>query len=217
MERSESIAKLTQALCKFHTQIETISKTALVDMRLNNGTRKRYKYANLQNILDVISGPLAENELNICCFPTGKHELETILSHVSGEFIASTYTMEPVKNAPQDLGSVITYQRRYAIVSILNLNIGDDDDDATKATYPEAVIGKDYTITETRKPAPKPFKDEYLCDKFFQWIYNEEQRSKKNGVFDMAAFVRTGYAADDSTMEKIYSSYGNYKVNNNLL
>lgn len=217
MERSESIAKLTQALCKFHTQIETISKTALVDMRLNNGARKRYKYATLQSILDMISGPLAENELNIFQFPTGEHELTTILSHVSGEFIASTYKMVPAKVTPQEIGSAITYQRRYAIVSILNLNIGDDDDDATKATYPEAVNGKDYTITETRKPSPKPFKEEYLCDKFFQWIYNEEQRSKKNGVFDMAAFVRTGYAADDSTMEKIYSSYGNYKVNNNLL
>ena len=217
MERSESIAKLTQALCKFHTQIETISKTALVDMRLNNGARKRYKYATLQSILDMISGPLAENELNIFQFPTGEHELTTILSHVSGEFIASTYKMVPAKVTPQEIGSAITYQRRYAIVSILNLNIGDDDDDATKATYPEAVNGKDYTITETRKPAPKPFKDEYLCDKFFQWIYNEEQRSKKNGVFDMAAFVRTCYAADDQTMEKIYSSYGNYKVNNNLL
>ena len=217
MERSESIAKLTQALCKFHTQIETISKTALVDMRLNNGARKRYKYATLQSILDMISGPLAENELNIFQFPTGEHELTTILSHVSGEFIASTYKMVPAKVTPQEIGSAITYQRRYAIVSILNLNIGDDDDDATKATYPEAVNGKDYTITETRKPSPKPFKDEYLCDKFFQWIYNEEQRSKKNGVFDMAAFVRTGYAADDSTMEKIYNSYGNYKVNNNLL
>ena len=217
MERSESISKLTQALCKFHMQIETISKTALVDMRLNNGARKRYKYATLQSILDMISGPLAENELNIFQFPTGEHELTTILSHVSGEFIASTYKMVPAKVTPQEIGSAITYQRRYAIVSILNLNIGDDDDDATKATYPEAVNGKDYTITETRKPSPKPFKDEYLCDKFFQWIYNEEQRSKKNGVFDMAAFVRTGYAADDSTMEKIYSSYGNYKVNNNLL
>ena len=217
MERSESIAKLTQALCKFHTQIETISKTALVDMRLNNGARKRYQYATLQSILDMISGPLAENELNIFQFPTGEHELTTILSHVSGEFIASTYKMVPAKVTPQEIGSAITYQRRYAIVSILNLNIGDDDDDATKATYPEAVNGKDYTITETRKPSPKPFKDEYRCDKFFQWIYNEEQRSKKNGVFDMASFVRTGYAADDSTMEKIYSSYGNYKVNNNLL
>jgi hypothetical protein len=41
--------------------------------------------------------------------------------------------MQPVKHSPQDAGSVITYQRRYAIGAILNLNI-DEDDDGNKAS-----------------------------------------------------------------------------------
>ena len=44
-----------------------------------------------------------------------------------------TYEMQPVKHSPQDAGSVITYQRRYAIGAILCLNI-DEDDDANKGS-----------------------------------------------------------------------------------
>ena len=36
--------------------------------------------------------------------------------------------MHPTKNTPQDLGSAITYQRRYAVGAILSLNIDEDDD-----------------------------------------------------------------------------------------
>jgi hypothetical protein len=53
--------------------------------------------------------------------------------HSSGEWMEATYTMHPVKQSPQDLGSAITYQRRYAVGAVLSLNI-DDDDDANSAS-----------------------------------------------------------------------------------
>ncbi len=43
--------------------------------------------------------------------------------------------MTPVKNDPQGIGSCITYQKRYALTSILNLSISDPDDDGNYATY----------------------------------------------------------------------------------
>ena len=48
--------------------------------------------------------------------------------------------MRPTKNDPQGLGSVITYQRRYALGAILGLNI-DDDDDGNRASRPVAKMG----------------------------------------------------------------------------
>jgi hypothetical protein len=56
-----------------------------------------------------------------------------MLLHTSGEWISESYEMEPTKHDPQGAGSVITYQRRYALGAILGLNI-DEDDDGNKAS-----------------------------------------------------------------------------------
>jgi hypothetical protein len=44
--------------------------------------------------------------------------------------------MKAVKDDPQQQGSRITYQRRYAIGAVLGLNI-DEDDDGNKASLPQ--------------------------------------------------------------------------------
>jgi len=54
--------------------------------------------------------------------------MSTILMHKSGEWLGSHFTMKPVKNDPQGIGSCITYMRRYALAAILGLNIDEDDD-----------------------------------------------------------------------------------------
>jgi hypothetical protein len=91
------------------------------------------KYASLANILDTIQKPLSECGLAISQFPDG-NALTTIILHAdSGEWMESSYVMPVAKqNDPQAMGSAMTYARRYALGSILNLNI-DDDDDGEKA------------------------------------------------------------------------------------
>jgi hypothetical protein len=42
--------------------------------------------------------------------------------------------MRPVKETPQERGSTITYQRRYALTAMLGLNV-DDDDDGNNGTF----------------------------------------------------------------------------------
>jgi hypothetical protein len=63
--------------------------------------------------------------------------------HVSGEWMSESYEMQPTKHDPQGAGSVITYQRRYALGAILGLNI-DEDDDANKASQPVKEQTKDF-------------------------------------------------------------------------
>lgn len=126
MNKSESIKELATALCKFQGAVETVRKEAVNPFF-------KSKYASLANILDVIRKPLFENGLSFVQLPSGQHELTTIIMHTSGEWIEETYSMTPTKNDPQGLGSVITYQRRYALGAALGLNI-DEDDDANAAT-----------------------------------------------------------------------------------
>lgn len=129
MEKSESIKELALALCKFQSAVETIKKK-------EENPFFHSKYASLAEILNVIRQPLADNGLSFVQFPKGKYGLETMLMHESGEWISEGYEMEPSKKDPQGAGSVITYQRRYALGAILGLNI-DEDDDANSTSEPE--------------------------------------------------------------------------------
>lgn len=128
MEKSESIKEIANALCKFQAEVEKIKKGAVNPFF-------KSKYATLADILDVIRQPLADNGLSFVQFPKGIHGLETMLMHISGEYLSESYEMRPVKDDPQGAGSVITYQRRYALGAVLGLNI-DEDDDGNKASIP---------------------------------------------------------------------------------
>jgi hypothetical protein len=126
MNKSESIKNIAGALVDFQSSVSKVAKES-------NNPFFKSKYASLANILDTIQKPLSECGLAISQFPDG-NALTTILLHAdSGEWMESSYVMPVAKqNDPQAMGSAMTYARRYALGSILNLNI-DDDDDGEKA------------------------------------------------------------------------------------
>lgn len=128
MNTSPSIQNLTQGLAKFHAMVGRISKDAKNPFFKSN-------YASLPHIITEIAEPLEKAGLVLSQFPNGDG-LTTMLIHAeSGEFISATYTLQVVRqNDPQAQGSAISYARRYAITSILNLAIADDDAEA--ATRP---------------------------------------------------------------------------------
>lgn len=127
MKKSESIEMIAKALITFHVKCGSIKKDA-------KNPFFKSTYASLSNILDATNDPLIECGLSILQFPTGTDGLTTILLHESGEYLLGEYSMRPAKDDPQGRGSAITYQRRYAIASILSLNI-DEDDDGNAATH----------------------------------------------------------------------------------
>jgi hypothetical protein len=127
MQQSNTISELAKALVLFHVKVDTIKKDA-------KNPFFKSTYASLPNILEGINEPLIESGLSVSQFPSGENGLTSILIHESGEFISAEYQMRPVKDDPQGRGSCITYQRRYALASILGLNI-DEDDDGNTATF----------------------------------------------------------------------------------
>ena len=126
MEKSEQIIELTKAMFKFHSLVNKINKDGQNPFFKSN-------YATLSHILEEISEPLQQSGLIITQWPEGS-DLITLLIHAdSGQYFQSSYNMPVAKqNDPQAVGSAISYARRYAVSSILSLNI--DDDDANKAS-----------------------------------------------------------------------------------
>jgi hypothetical protein len=148
MEKSESIKNIAIALCHFSSLVEKIKKT-------ETNPFFKSKYADLSGILDVIKEPLIECELSIVQFPKGKYGLETMIMHSSGEWMSGEYEMKPTKEDPQNAGSVITYQRRYALGAILGLNI-DKDDDGNAGSEPVKEPAKEPVKKQITKEALTP-------------------------------------------------------------
>lgn len=119
---------LLKSVSNFQAECPKITKDA------NNPFFKGSKYATLPHILGIITPILQKNGL-VILQPVMNSCVITKLIHIdSGESIESVYDIV-CKDAtnPQQIGSAVSYARRYSISSLLNLNI-DDDDDGNAAT-----------------------------------------------------------------------------------
>ena len=148
-ERSSSIAKLTQALVKAQVAMRPAKKSSENPYFKSN-------YADLAAVWEVAQQPIADNGLAvlqpISSTPDGRIiHVTTILSHVSGEWISSVFSLTPKAEnqsvSPQAAGSAITYGRRYALQSMLGIVSEDDDGEGAEGR------GKQ-TATHHAKPAP---------------------------------------------------------------
>lgn len=128
MEKSTSIKNIAAALLTFQVKVDKIRKDA-------KNPFFNSSYASLPHIQEAIHDALVETNLVYSQLPDGENGLTTLIMHTeSGEYLQSTYTMRPVKQDPQGVGSCITYQKRYALVAALGLTI-DEDDDGNTATH----------------------------------------------------------------------------------
>jgi hypothetical protein len=124
METSQEISKLTAALVKFGGKVGKVYKAT--KGQTGNQT---YMYATLGDVLDQAKPVLAEFDLTVVqCF-SGTELSTTVFHGGSGQFIRTSCQMHVANwNDPKQVGSAITYMRRYSIACVLNLNIDSDDD-----------------------------------------------------------------------------------------
>tara|TARA_R110002020_G_scaffold9539_2_gene37443 strand:- start:9102 stop:9650 length:549 start_codon:yes stop_codon:yes gene_type:complete len=119
MEKSENIGNLTLALSKVQAQLRPAKENSKNPFFKSN-------YADLGAVWDAVRTLLAENELAIVQMPVDIGGVTTILSHSSGEFLASTCYV-PSKEDAHGVGSAISYARRYALAAFVGVVTGDDD------------------------------------------------------------------------------------------
>lgn len=125
--QSEQINELAAALVKAQASLKAAPY---------NRTNPHFKnkYADLASVLDTIRKPLADHGLAVTQtteMRDGTFCLVTRLLHTSGQFIASEYPL-PQTARPQELGSALTYARRYSL-SAIGCIAADEDDDAEGA------------------------------------------------------------------------------------
>lgn len=115
------------------------------------------KYADLSAVLDAIRKPLADNGLSITQTTEVRENgfvLVTTMRHQSGQWIASEYPL-PQAAKPQELGSALTYARRYSLSAIACI-AADEDDDAEGARTSNQVATAPKPKSPVRPQAVQP-------------------------------------------------------------
>lgn len=120
---------ITKKLLIFQNNVTAIKK---------DGKNPHFKntYATLTQILSEVKPLLTE--LGLVLIQPINHTLvsTTIIDSESGESLTSSIEMPSGLNA-QQVGSCITYYRRYSVASLLSLEMEDDDANLTAPVKPE--------------------------------------------------------------------------------
>jgi hypothetical protein len=114
---------LSANLSKFRSKIGTIKKES-------DNPFFKSKYADLPSILEHINPILVECGLSIVHATRYENEslvLETTLTSIEEKPESITSVFPVFGNKPQEIGSSMTYARRYNIQALLDLSTDDDD------------------------------------------------------------------------------------------
>ncbi len=140
--QSEQIGDLAKALATAQGELEFAIKDS-------QNPHFRNTYASLASVIEAVRPVFSKHGLSVSQDPVsgddGSVGVATTLMHASGQWKRSVLACKPPKAGPQDIGSVITYFRRYAMAAVAG--IAQDDDDA------ETSHGR--SRTEARE-APQP-------------------------------------------------------------
>lgn len=130
MNQSEQINELMTALAKAQGQMRAAVKDS-------NNPHFKSRYADLASVWDACREPLSNNGLAVTQTVQSdgdKQMLITMLGHASGQWIRSNITLPIQKPGPQELGSCLSYCRRYGLAAMVG--VFQDDDDGERAEQP---------------------------------------------------------------------------------
>lgn len=128
----ETSSNLAPALVKFQSDVPTIAKNQTAQIAMKNGGSYSYKYADLSDIWEAIRKPLKDNGLAVTQFLVGGSDghtgIKTTIWHESGESVSETVDVPTGNKTAQEVGSQITYYKRYALGASLGISTEEDDD-----------------------------------------------------------------------------------------
>jgi hypothetical protein len=149
---------LNKALAEFQAEAPKITKGEVGVIPGKDGKQGyKYRYADLAAVNAVILPVLGKHGLSFFAKPgfAGNHfGLVCKLKHSSGEEEVGFYPL-PASGAQQQIGSAITYGRRYSMLMMTGIAPDEDDDDAASATTPQRFAPQSAAEAfESAAPAP---------------------------------------------------------------
>jgi len=133
---------LAEALAAFQSELPKLLKDekAKVKGETKDGRSydRSYGYADLAQVVETVLPALGKHGLSVTSKsvldPTGGFILEVSLLHEAGERETGFWPLpDPRRSGPQDIGSAMTYGRRYLTLALSGTYPGGEDDDGQKA------------------------------------------------------------------------------------
>jgi hypothetical protein len=126
------LANLAAALVAFQQDMPTVEKSRTAKVPTKSGGEYSYTYAGLADVVKLATPLLTKHGLSFSCCPRrstqGDYDLVGILLHTSGESIEGCLPIQGTR--AQEIGSSLTYGRRYLFGCMTGLVTDDDDDGA---------------------------------------------------------------------------------------
>jgi len=237
METSQELQQLAEALAKAQAELSPVPFDS-------NNPFYKSRYASLSAVIAEVRKVLPKHGLSIVQTPTSHMEfgvfyagVETMLIHDSGEWIKSTVSVPVVAtelievftkrfnkdgdayyaspNILQEAGKIITYLRRYGIVSILMLSAEEDLDGNEPVQQVQPAVRKveakksvsekksDEKVVDDKKQPSRPYSPEELKIALNRAAENPKLIPGSEKERSIVAAVLSQFAGDDDERHAI--------------
>lgn len=129
--QSDQINELMSALAKAQGQLRPAVKDS-------SNPHFKSRYADLASVWEACREPLASNGLAVTQTVSSDGDaqfLVTTLGHSSGQWMKSFMKLPLQRPGPQELGSCLSYCRRYSLASMVGVFQDDDDGEKAQVSY----------------------------------------------------------------------------------
>ena len=149
-------SKLAGALVKFQSEVPVIPKNKTAKIQMKSGGTYSYAYADLADIWEAVRKPLMDNGLAVTQFLKSSDTTDFIVTkiwHESGETDSEEFALPTGGKTPQEVGSVVTYYKRYALGAALGISTEEDDDaqSGNKAPEDKVIVPKVDLLPKAKK------------------------------------------------------------------
>jgi len=151
------MSELAAALVAALGSMSELRKDKTANVATKSGGSYSYSYTDIASVLGYVRPILAEHGIAVMQPATcdGQHvSVSTVFLHRSGETKELPPLSMPCGRTPQEVGSAITYARRYSLLSALGL--ATEDDDGAAASKATAAPAKKRAVADTSAAPPRP-------------------------------------------------------------
>lgn len=132
VEAEPRLDQIATALAAFQAEMPTVAKTKTASVKSDKGSYS-YTYAGLADVTEAAMPLLSKHGLSFVTMP-GQGTLTGLLMHSSGQSLRASLPI--AGSTPQQMGSALTYMRRYLLGCMTGLVTDDDEDGQIASAAP---------------------------------------------------------------------------------